>query len=160
MSHGWPRIWSAQKVMTKRKKTVKLERKRKSSKGHAFSVATECVYSQSDFTPVIASLDYIKKNQCSTGNSGCCPRGKRAAIVRRYPVFSSVFPPCVSCFRNPPRSHMDNRIFNVRTFFCVRLQTGVGHTDCESAQHFWLGKTLTNCSCAPDGIRNSGHGIH
>ena len=25
---------------------------------------------------------------------------------------------------------------------------------------FWLGKTLTNFSCAPDGIRTSGHGIH
>ena len=40
-----------------------------------------------------------------------------------------------SCFRNPPNSDMDYRIFNVRTFLCVRTHTGVGHTD-ESAQHF------------------------
>ena len=33
--------------------------------------------------------------QCM-GNSGCCPRGKRAAIVRRCPF---VFFPCVQCFR-------------------------------------------------------------
>ncbi len=31
---------------------------------------------------------------------------------------------------------MDYRIFNVRTFSCVRVHTGVGHTDNESAQHF------------------------
>ena len=40
---------------------------------------------------------------------------------------------------------MDYRIFNVRTwsFVCVRAYTrGVGHTDSESAQHFWLGKNL------------------
>ena len=27
------------------------------------------------------------------------------------------------------------------SFLCVRIHTGVGHTDSESAQHFWLGKT-------------------
>ena len=32
----------------------------------------------------------------------------------------------------------------------VRIHTGVGHTDSESAQHFWLGKTLTHLSCSPD----------
>ena len=44
---------------------------------------------------------------------------------------------------NPPNSDMDYRIFIVRTwsFVCVRVHTGVGHTDSESAQHFWLGKT-------------------
>ena len=31
---------------------------------------------------------------------------------------------------------MDNMIFNVRTFLCVRIQTGVGHTDNESAHHY------------------------
>ena len=61
--------------------------------------------------------------------------------------------------RNPPNYDMDFRIFNVRTwsfFLCVRrpLHTGVGHTD-ESA-HFWLRKTLTNLSCAPDGVGTSG----
>ena len=35
------------------------------------------------------------------------------------------------------------RIFLVHTlsFLCVRIHTGFGHTDSESAQHFWLGKT-------------------
>ena len=43
-------------------------------------------------------------------------------------------------------------------FLCVRVHTGVGHTDSESAQKFWLGKTLTNLSyAAPDagGVRTS-----
>ena len=31
---------------------------------------------------------------------------------------------------------MDYRIVNVRTFLCVRVHVGVGHTDNESAQHF------------------------
>ena len=41
-----------------------------------------------------------------------------------------------------PNFDMDYGIFNVRTssFLCVRIRTGVGHTDSESA-HFWLGKT-------------------
>ena len=30
---------------------------------------------------------------------------------------------------------MDHRIFNVRTFLCVRVHTGVAHTD-ESAHYF------------------------
>ena len=30
------------------------------------------------------------------------------------------------------------------------------HTDSESAQHFWLGKTLTNFFHAPDGVWTSG----
>ena len=44
------------------------------------------------------------------------------------------------CLRNPPNFDMDYRIFNVRTwsFLCVRIHTRVGHTDSESAQHFWL----------------------
>ena len=62
------------------------------------------------------------------------------------------------CFRNPPNSDMDFRIFNERTFLCVRLHTGVGHTYKESAQHFNSEK-LTIFSCAPGGIQTSGHGI-
>ena len=43
-----------------------------------------------------------------------------------------------SCFRNPPNSGMDYRIFHVCmwSFLCMRMHTGVGHTDSESAQHF------------------------
>ena len=59
---------------------------------------------------------------------------------------------------SPPNSDMDYRVFNMRTFLCVHIHTGVGQTD-ESAQH-WLGKTLTSFSCAPDGTRTSGNGIH
>ena len=36
------------------------------------------------------------------------------------------------------------------------IQTGVGHTDKESAQQFWLEKTLKDFSCAPDGARTTG----
>ena len=49
----------------------------------------------------------------------------------------------LSCFCNPPSFDMDCRIFNVRTwsFLCMRIHMGVVHTDSESAQCFWLGKT-------------------
>ena len=56
-----------------------------------------------------------------------------------------VFSACwvFSCFRHPPNFDTDYRIFNLRTwsFLCVRIHTGVGHTDSESAQHFLLRKT-------------------
>ena len=44
------------------------------------------------------------------------PRGKRAALVRRYPAVAS-FSLCAvfSCFHNPPNSDIDYRVFNVRT---------------------------------------------
>ena len=60
---------------------------------------------------------------------------------------------------------MDYRIFNpayvIFFSFFWRIRTGVGHTDSESAQHFLLGNTLTNVSCAPDadGVRTSGRWI-
>ena len=62
-----------------------------------------------------------------------------------------------SCFRNPPNSDIDYRIFDVRTrsFLCVSIHTGVGHTDNESTQHFDSEK-LTNFYWAPDGDRTSG----
>ena len=41
-----------------------------------------------------------------------------------------------SCFHNSPNSDMDYRIVYVRTFLCVRIHTGGGHTDNESAQQF------------------------
>ena len=50
------------------------------------------------------------------------------------------------CFHNPPNSDMDYRIFNMRTwlFLCVLIHTGVaGHTDSESAQHFWPPEKLS-----------------
>ena len=50
----------------------------------------------------------------------------------------------LSCFYNPPNSlDMDYRIVKARTWslVCLRIHTGIGHTDSQSAQHFWLGKT-------------------
>ena len=41
-----------------------------------------------------------------------------------------------SCFSNPSNSNIDYRIFNVHMFLCMRIHTGVGHTDIESAQLF------------------------
>ena len=43
-----------------------------------------------------------------------------------------------SCFRNPPNSDMDYRIFNVctRSFSWVRIHTGVELTNSDSARHF------------------------
>ena len=83
--------------------------------------------------------NFVVPMQC-TGNWGCFPRGKRAAIIRRYPFFSPFLFPV--CFHNPPNSDMDYGIFNVCTFLCVRIYMGVGHTDNESA-HFDSEK-LTN----------------
>ena len=42
-----------------------------------------------------------------------------------------------SCFRNPSNSNMDYMICYVRTrlFLCVRVHTGVGHTDSAASQH-------------------------
>ena len=42
------------------------------------------------------------------------------------------------CFHNPPNSDVDYRICNVRTrsFVCVSIHTGAGHTDSEPAQPF------------------------
>ena len=56
---------------------------------------------------------------------------------------------------------MDYRNFNVCmwSFLCVRIHTGVGHTDSESTQQFWLGKTHTSFLCSWRGW-NLGHGIH
>ena len=55
-----------------------------------------------------------------------------------------------SCFRNPPNSDMDYRIFYMRTrsFLCVRIHTGDGHTDSESAQHFDSEKTQNLFLCS------------
>ena len=57
--------------------------------------------------------------------TGCFPRGKRAAIVRRYPVVFLFFP-CVQCVRVSVINRtldMDYRIFSVRTLLCVRIHT-------------------------------------
>ena len=52
--------------------------------------------------------------------------------------------------------NIDRRIYlNLST----STQSTAGDTDNDSAQHF-DSKKLTNFSCAPDGIRTSGHGIH
>ena len=83
---------------------------------------------------MIRLYTFLVPIQC-TANSGCFLRGKRAAMVRRYPVVLGFS--CVQCFRvSCPNSDMDYKIFNVRAFLCVRIHTGVRHTDNESAQQF------------------------
>ena len=72
--------------------------------------------------------------------------GTAAAAVRA--ALSSPTSACwvFLCFCNPLNSDMDHRTFNVCTwsFLCVRIHSGVGHTDNEPAQDFWLWKTLTS----------------
>ena len=67
------------------------------------------------------------------GRFGLLSSGNASSHSTALPSF--VFSLCAifSCFRNPPSSDIDYRIFNVRTFLCVRIHTGVGHTDKESA---------------------------
>ena len=64
------------------------------------------------------------------------------------------------CFHNPLNTDMDYRIFNVHymwSFLCMRIHTGVGHTDNKLApQHFLLWKTLTIFPCAPHEVQTSG----
>ena len=61
---------------------------------------------------------------------------------QRYPVLQ-VHAGSFRVSRNLPNSDMDYRIFNVHawSFLCVRVHTGVGQNDSESAPCFWLGKT-------------------
>ena len=75
----------------------------------------------------------------------CCPKEShlqqsRSRATQPFTNYSACW--VFICFHNPPNSDMDYRIFNVRTclFLCVRahVHTGVGHTDCETAQRFWL----------------------
>ena len=75
--------------------------------------------------------------QC-TGNWSCFPPGESEQPQYGATQFFIIFPLCVvfPCFRNPPNCDMDYRIFNVHTFLCVRIHTGVGHTGNKSAQHF------------------------
>ena len=54
------------------------------------------------------------------GNFDCLSRGKPTATESRYPTYGACW--VFECFRNPPNSDMDNRIFNVRT--------GVNACDC------------------------------
>ena len=91
------------------------------------------------------------------GKFGLLSLGKASSHSTALPSCCFFLCAVFSCFRNPPNSDMDYRIFTVRTFLCMRTHTGVGHTDNESAQHF---STLTYFSCALDGIRPSRHGIH
>ena len=67
-----------------------------------------------------------------------------------------------SCFRNPPNSDMDSMIFNVRStrsFLCVRsLYTRRLDTPTAS-QHNMFDREQLVFSCAPQGVRTSGHRV-
>ena len=93
------------------------------------------------------------------GQFGLLSPRKAGSHSTALPSFLVLFLCAVlSCFRNPPNSDIDYRIFNMRTLLCMRIHTGVGHTDNESA-HFDSEK-LNFVVCAPDRIRTSGHGIY
>ena len=79
----------------------------------------------------------------------------KAAATARAELSSPTSACCIfACFRNPPNSDMDYRIFNVCacSFLCVRIHTGVGYTNSVST-HFWVrGKNSLSFLCAPDRI--------
>ena len=105
-----------------------------------------------DIVDLIRFDNFLVPMQCK-GHSSCFPRGKRAAIVRRYPVVSSS---CVQCFLVSVIHRTvtwDYRIFDVRTwsFLCMYVHTGVGHDDdarwwlrrqdggrCRVRLYFWI----------------------
>ena len=73
-------------------------------------------------------LDYIREFSCPDAMHGTLiraafPWGKRAAIVRRYPVF--VVLSCVQCFRlsviHRTLTWTTGSLTCVRTFLCVRI---------------------------------------
>ena len=78
-----------------------------------------------------------------------------------YPSVSKVH---AESFRaaNPPNSDMGYSIFNLRTwsFLCVRMHTGVGHTDSDSTQHFRDSKKLSDFSVLLTRLELSGHWRH
>ena len=99
--------------------------------------------------------NFLVPMQC-TGNLGCFPRGKSTAIVRHYPPPPFFLLLCgVLVF--PLNSDMDHRIF--KHAYLIILMCAYTHGGCVH-QHrvsttFWLWKTHTTFSCAPDGVRTS-----
>ena len=53
------------------------------------------------------------------------------------------------------QTHTYTGVRNI-SFLCIRIHTGVGHTNNESAQHFWLWKSLANFSRAPYRVQTLG----
>ena len=108
----------------------------RNSHGHHGSTHRELVQHTLTWIAHIQSHTYINTRIT------CCEAPAQLLFFRACWVFS--------CFRNAPNSDMDYRIFKVHTwsFLCVCIHTGVGHTDSESAQHFWLGKTHNFFLCS------------
>ena len=57
----------------------------------------------------------------------------------------------VSCFHNPPNHDMDYRIFIIHAYVSILVSVCWAYWQ-RVGTTFWLGKTLTNFTCAPDGI--------
>ena len=91
---------------------------------------------------------------------GCFSRGKRAAIVRCYPVVVFCFS-CVQCF---PVSVIHRTLtWTTGSLTCVRSYACVytwGWGTPTTIQHILTRKNSFFFYCAPDRIRISGHGIH
>ena len=93
----------------------------------------------------------------SMRNLGRFPQGKPAATEPRYPTLIN-YKVHAGSYRVSIIHQILIWTINVCiwSFLCVRIHTGVGHTDNETVQHFLLWKTLTNFVCALDGIQTSG----
>ena len=82
-------------------------------------------------------LDHFRVPMQCTGNSGCLPQGKRAAIVWHYPAFFFFFP-CVQCFhvsippavRPTPLRRMDMG----SSLTCAQIWVRAVHTEGGQAQ--------------------------
>ena len=98
------------------------------------------------------------------GNSGRFPQGKPAATESRYLMnykVHAVYFRVSTIHRTLTRTTWSLTCARDHSCSCVYTRELHGFTDSESAQHVWLGKTLTNVSCAPDsdGVRTSGLSI-
>ena len=95
-----------------------------------FSFTFYTLLSQCEFFPWESQVTFCKESQLQHSHEWY-------PTLINYKVHAGwVF----SCFCSPPNSDMDHVILNVRTgsFLCMCIQTGVGHTDYESAQlHSW-----------------------
>ena len=87
----------------------------------------------------------------SVENLGCFPQGKPAATGSRYPTLIKHKVHAWS-FRvfviHRTLTWTTGSLTSVRDHSYACVDTGVGHTDSESAQHFLLGKTLKFFWCS------------
>ena len=109
-------------------------------------------------------VNLSKSTQSATGLMNTLKPAANGQSMPIYIILLYIYPPVSEVHAGPFRVSVIHRTLTWTTrsltcvgipswtFFCVRIYTGVRHTDSESAQPFWLGKTHTFFSCGSDGV--------